>query len=87
MYKIPQYLHRPNQILWFETDEALLILLSIVLWFAAGKIFGVMGIVGLYLYIKAKKKYPRGFFTHFPMILGAEDMPVFGTIFIRKYFE
>lgn len=87
MYKIPQYLHRPNQILWFETDEFLIIMLSIVLWLALSKWYGIVGIVGLYLYVKAKKKYPRGFFGHLPIIVGAKKLYIFETVFVKKYEE
>jgi hypothetical protein len=87
MYKVPQYLHKPNQILWWEVDEAIFILIGIVFWMSLGMWFGLAGFVGLYFYSKGKKKYSRGFFRHLPMILGLENMPIFGSIFVRKYYE
>jgi hypothetical protein len=66
--RFSQYLHRPFQILWFETDElafvsvmmGLLILTdSIPVW-----LWLIALVSGLWGFRRLKERYPRGFAKH-----------------------
>ena len=69
MKRFPQYLHRPFQVLWFETDELVFIFAmmgflilsdSIPIW-----IWITLLVSGLWGFRKLKERYPRGFAKHF----------------------
>jgi hypothetical protein len=72
--RFSQYLHRPFQVLWFETDElafisgmmGLLILtdsIPVLVWLAAL-------VTGLWGFRRLKERYPRGFAKHMGYELG-----------------
>ena len=87
MYKIPQYLHRPSQILWFESDEFVILLISLIFGFTMGLVMLGAGIAGFLGYKKIKKQYPRGFFRHIPYLLGFKTFERFPHVFITDFHE
>lgn len=62
--RIPQYLHLPLQLLWFDSEELMIIMVLYVF----GLVFGGWAwagiVIGPYLYIQVKRKKPRGFLRH-----------------------
>ena len=58
---MPQYLHRPSQILVFESDEFAVILVFVFLAFVLGGIFWLLVFLAPFAYIRLKQRYGRGF--------------------------
>ncbi|MBI3755257.1 MAG: conjugal transfer protein TraL [Deltaproteobacteria bacterium] len=84
--KIPQYLHRPSQTLWWESDEFGLIIFVFILILVFGLKFIFLGIIP-YIYSKIKSKYNRGFMNHLPYMLGLKDIKGYPLFFVRRFFE
>lgn len=85
---IPQYLHKPNKILFMETDELVVLLFGVVtsMMLKSSMIF-FGGLAFFYFYRKGKAKFPRGFYKHIPHILGFKQFRHFPSIFIREFKE
>lgn len=85
--RFPQHLSGMLQILWWELDEAMLILLC----FSSALIFG--GIVWFapiilpYVFIKAKRKGSRGFFKHLLYFCGLAKLDGYPTFFEKNFIE
>ena len=62
--RLPQYLHRPVQILWFAADEFVLVLSSVFVAAIVGGLIGWLLIGALLLFIPWKRAKPRGFLSH-----------------------
>lgn len=62
--RMPQYLHLPIQILWFDTNEIFIILIG----YLTGLVFGGWAWLALVIlpsiYIPYKRKQDRGFLPH-----------------------
>ncbi len=65
-----KYLHKPYRVIFFESDELVLILLAVfsamVISFKLVPVFAV----GVYFLRKLKPHLPRGFLRHIPYFLG-----------------
>lgn len=85
--RFPQYLSKPYQILWFESDELIMILMFFILAITLGKIYFVMLIIGPYLYSKGKKSYPRGFMRHCLYFCGFSKMQGYPSYFEEEFIE
>ena len=49
--KIPRYLHKPLQVLWWESDEFLIVMIGLGVWLIfGGYYFILIGLVLPYLY-------------------------------------
>lgn len=69
--KFPEYLHRPLQVLWWESDELGLMMLALVIGMVFEHIiFWIVPFLGVFQYGKIKKKYPRGFIKHLMYFIG-----------------
>lgn len=86
-YRIPQYLHRPHQILFFDAEDMALIMLLFVLAMMFGYIFWLLLFVVPYIYMKTKKKYPRGTLKHVIYRLGLIHFKGSPSIFEKKFME
>ncbi len=85
---IPQYLHKPNKILFLETDELVIMLLGIVSsMMLKSFLILALGLAFFYYYRKGKAKFPRGFYKHLPHIWGFKQFRHFPSIFIREFKE
>jgi hypothetical protein len=62
--RLPQYLHGPVQILWFGSDEFILVMSTIFVAAIVGGIVGWTLIGALLLFIPWKRARPRGFLSH-----------------------
>jgi len=62
--RLPQYLHRPVQILWFDSQEFIVVMSVIFVAVIVGGIIGWSLIGALLLFIPWKRTKPRGFIPH-----------------------
>ncbi|WP_257291443.1 type IV conjugative transfer system protein TraL, partial [Endozoicomonas sp. ONNA1] len=62
--RVPQYLHMPMQILWFDTTEWTLILGTYLVVLLFGMFAGGIALLLLLSAIQYKRKRERGFFQH-----------------------
>jgi len=86
--RIPQYLHRPLVVLWWESDEFALFASGIVLWYLfGGYILLLTGLVIPIVYSKVKKRYPRGFFNHLAYYSGFASFRGYPDFFVKDFYE
>jgi type IV conjugative transfer system protein TraL len=85
--RFPQYLHRPYQVLWFETDDMGIISLCFILAIIFGGLFWVGLIVIPFLYMKFKKTYPRGYLRHLMYFMGIIRFKKYPDFFVKEFVE
>lgn len=86
--QFPQYLSKPYQVLWFEPDDMIIMLVG-------GIIFGVqvggwcwlLVVIIPYGYQRLKKNYPRGFIKHVGYFLGVSNFKGYPSFFQQKFLE
>lgn len=86
-HRFPQYLSRPIQILWFETDELVLGLFTLTLALIYGNIMWLVFLVSQYLYTRTKRKNARGFLKHLLYALGLIQINGYPPYFEREFHE
>jgi type IV conjugative transfer system protein TraL len=65
MYPVPRYPNDPLTFIGMEMDEVVIGFLGLFYAFAVKKFIVFLLVVGaVYLYVKAKRKYPPGFLKH-----------------------
>ena len=86
-YWFPSYLSMPYQILFFEPDD--MIMLGVGFWFGIllGGWFWLLLILAPYLYIKAKRRNPRGFMKHRLYGLGLVNLKYYPDAFTKEFQE
>jgi len=86
-YRVPEYLHRPIQVLWFEQDELLSIVMGYVVGFMAGG-WWYLSVIGVpYAYIKIRRMRERGFLIHLQYALGLLTFKGYPGAFQHYYSE
>ncbi len=85
--KFPQYLSKPIQILWFETDELILFVFTLTLALIYGKIMWIVFLVTQYFYTRTKRLKPRGFLKHILYLLGLIKIKNYPDYFQREFHE
>lgn len=83
----PQYLSKPIQVLWFETDELILGLFFLVLALVYGKLMWVIFFASQYFYISTKKRKPRGYLKHLLYMLGLAKMQGYPDYWQKDFHE
>lgn len=83
--KFPRYLSSPLQMLWWESDEVAVIFVCFMSAMLYGGILWFTLLVVPYLYIKTKKRYPKGFFKHLLYCLGLVKLDGYPS-FQEKHF-
>jgi len=86
-YRVPEYLHRPIQVLWFEQDELLSIVMGYVVGFMAGGWWYLCVIAVPYAYIKVRRRRARGFLIHLQYTLGLLTFKGYPGAFQNNYSE
>ncbi len=86
-YKFPQYLSKPLQVLWFETDELIIFIFSLTLALTFGKLMWIVFFVFQYFYTKTKRTKPRGFLRHSLYVFGLLKMKNYPDYFEREFRE
>ncbi len=88
MARIPQYLHRQMQVLWWEADEFIIFMLGLSLWILFGGYeFLLMGLIVPIIYSKLKKRYPRGLLKHLMYFTGFKEFRGYPSFYIKKFIE
>ncbi|MCP4156541.1 MAG: conjugal transfer protein TraL [bacterium] len=85
--RFPQYLSSPINVLWFDLDEFVFIILSIVGAMMIGGWTFLVAIIAPFFYIKFKHKYPNGFFKHLLYICGFKNLQGYPINFENKFNE
>ena len=62
--RLPQFLHKPVQILWFDAQEFILVTSTIFVAVIVDQMIGWALIGALLLFIPWKRTKPRGFIPH-----------------------
>ncbi len=86
-YKFPQYLSKPLQVLWFETDELIIFVFSLTLALIFGNLMWIVFFVIEYLYSKTKRTKARGFLRHSLYLLGFLKMNNYPDYFEKEFRE
>ncbi len=68
--KMPEYLHQPLQVLWFDTPEITLIVMLYMMAAIFGGIAWLALFIGPIFVIPYKRSQPRGYFSHLLYVLG-----------------
>lgn len=84
---MPQALHKPFQVLWFETDDLAIIAIAYSLCLMFGGWFWLVLVVAPVVYMKVKKAYPRGFLKHSLYGIGLMNFKFYPSYFHKKFFE
>jgi len=84
---IPQYLHQPIKILWFDLDEIVLVNVLLMLAMIFGNIFWLLLIVLPYMVSKMKKNKARGFLRHYLYKIGVIDLKMVPPYFEKRFLE
>jgi len=83
----PQYLSKPIQVLWFETDELILFVFTLTLALIYGKIMWLIFLLTQYFYTRTKRLKPRGFLKHILYMLGLIKLKNYPDYFEREFHE
>lgn len=62
--RLPQYLHLPRQLLWFDVVEVGMIVIFYLLGMVFGGFLYILMFMGPFILIPYKRGKPRGFFSH-----------------------
>lgn len=85
---VPQYLSRPMCVLWFETDEIVVGLMTFIFAMAVGGFIPViMALVIFLIYRNFRKKAGRGFLIHLPYMIGLKTFQGFPHSYVTKFEE
>ncbi|WP_339145180.1 hypothetical protein [Pseudoalteromonas galatheae] len=68
--RMPRYIHKPLQILWFDVNEVVILVIFYLAAMTFGGLMWLTLIIGPALIIPYKRKQPRGFFQHAMYLLG-----------------
>ena len=83
----PQYLSKPIQVLWFESDELILSMFFFMLALIYGNLMWPIFFVSQYFYVRTKKKKPRGYLKHLLYVLGLTKLSNYPDFWVREFHE
>ena len=86
-HRFPQYLSKPIQVLWFETDELVLFVFTLTLALLYGKLMWIVFLATQYFYTRTKRVKPRGFLKHIIYMIGFIKMNNYPEYFQREFHE
>ena len=71
-----------------DSDEWIILVNGIMLGALLKNVYLFLGVLVIFfVYRRGKSKYPRGFFTHIPHMIGLKEFKYFPNIFIRDFRE
>ncbi len=85
--KVPQYLHLPVQVLWFDMEEVMVITLLYVVAVIFGGWTWLALFVGPFYYMQVKRRKPRGFLRHFLYQVGIYQLDGYPPPYSRRFYE
>ncbi len=85
--KMPEYLHLPLQVLWFDTPELTLIAMLYIMAAIFGGIAWAFLFVGPILIIPYKRAQPRGYFSHLLYVLGWQSYSGYPSHTLSRFAE
>ena len=83
----PQYLSRPMQFLWWESDELAVILLFVGLAMMFGGVFWFLPFLGSYAFVRLKREYQKDFLRHVFYFLGLTRLKGYPEYWEREFSE
>lgn len=86
-FRMPQFLHLPHQVLFFDMDDLLLLILSI---FASVYLYfyvGVVVFVFMIVYMRLKHKLGRGYIFHLLFLVGLHRFKGYPIYFEKKFYD
>lgn len=86
-FRVPQYLHKPHQVLFMDADEFAMVIVLFFFALVFGYIFWILLFVIPFFYFKGKKKYPRGFLKHYLYKWGLISFKGAPLFFEKKFNE
>lgn len=72
--RVPQYLHLPIQVLWFDANEIALIVMFYLAAMMFGGVFWIALFFGPAVLIPIKRRQARGFFSHLMLAFGFKKL-------------
>lgn len=85
--RMPKYLHKPLQILWFDVHEVTALVGFYVAAMTFGGLMWLILIVGPALFIPYKRKQPRGYFQHLIYKAGFAELHGYPLPMADKFWE
>lgn len=85
--RVPQYLHLPLQILWFDSEEVAIIIICYLFGLIFGGYAWLTPVLGPCLYIYVKRRNPRGYLIHTCYRLGFADLKGYPGYQAREFYE
>jgi hypothetical protein len=86
--RVPRYLHLPVQIMWFDIEDVILIILCYSLWLILGNWMTLPFVVLVpYWFIAIKEGMPRGFIAHLLYEYGFLKMDVYPSPHVTEFVE
>ncbi|MEL6277278.1 MAG: type IV conjugative transfer system protein TraL [Pseudomonadota bacterium] len=85
--RVPQYLHLPPQILWFDAQE-ILVLMAAYLGSVSFKGYSWVVLIGIaWFFIRFKRQKPRGYILHLFYRTGLFQLKGYPLPTARKFYE
>jgi hypothetical protein len=85
--RVPQYLHLPLQILWFDTEEISVIVIFYLMAIIFGGFAWLFVVLGPCCYINIKNKQPRGYLLHTLYRLGFAQLKGYPGPQAKEFYE
>jgi len=82
-----RYLHKPFRLVWFESDELMILFMGFVLALTVSLFFFLFAAVALFFIRRIKDKFPRGFIRHISYFLGIYRFKNAPTFFENTFNE
>ena len=85
--RMPEYLHLPLQVLWFDTPEITMIAMLYIMAALFGGIAWFFLFVGPILVIPYKRAQPRGYFSHLLYVFGWSRLAGYPPYTLTRFAE
>jgi len=86
-YRVPKFLHRPYQVLFFDSEDLGLIFFFFMFAFLFGGIFWILLFAGPFFIFRKKRKSPRGYIKHLLYLTGIYTFKGSPSAFENRLYE
>lgn len=86
--RVPQYLHMPGQLLWFDTEELMVLVVAYTMANTLGSKWAWLvgfALAGLFIWVKRRK--PRGFIRHALYQAAIYKLEHYPPAPVRRFYE